>query len=112
MVAEVGLCWQRARLARRQLPLALAHARRRQHGFELGLGVDCQLARRLQPQVAIDAIFYSYTVLNGAWLLLYAIVLLKFPIRDKALVRVVAGVNLRRSQLQKVFVKTPAATGT
>ena len=54
------------------------------------IGLDTSLCPSAQPQEAIDAIYISYTVLNGLWLLSYAAALMFYPIRGDKLVELVA----------------------
>lgn len=54
------------------------------------LGLDTSKCPSAQPQRAIDAIFYSYTVLNGLWLLSYSAALLFYPIRGEKLEAIVS----------------------
>ena len=60
------------------------------------LGLDTNVCPMDQPQSAKDAIFYTYTWLNGSWLLLYAISLMFYPLKGKVLERIVLTTTNRR----------------
>lgn len=72
------------------------------------IGLDTSLCPSAQPQQAIDAIFFSYTVLNGLWLLSYAAALMFYPIRGDKLIEVVR--FKRRSVEDMAAYKVPRSS--
>ena len=59
------------------------------------LGLDTAKCPMDNPQIARDAIFWTYTWLNGLWLFIYAVALLFYPIKGMHLAKIVGSTRAK-----------------